>query len=61
MEDLGISGSRIRKSATGSLLIEIPGQDCAVKADKLAEKLRTALGSGVTVSRLTMQGGIKLI
>lgn len=60
LEDLGISGSRIRKSATGSLLIEIPGQDCSAKADKLAEKLRSALGSGVAISRPTMQGRIKL-
>lgn len=61
LEDLGISGSRIRKSATGGLLIEVPGRDCSVKADRLAEKLRSVLGNGVAVSRPIMQGGIKLI
>ncbi|KYN29291.1 Gag-Pol polyprotein [Trachymyrmex cornetzi] len=43
VEALGILDIRPRKSRTGALLLEIPGVEGGQKADKLAEKLKTAL------------------
>lgn len=51
LEELGISDTRIRKSANGSLLMEIPGPEGTAKADMLAERLRETLGGDAVVSR----------
>lgn len=57
LSDLGISGSKLRKSTTGNLLIEIPGPE---KADVLAERLRTTFGNDVVITHPVLQGGLKL-
>lgn len=52
--DLGIEGGvRFRVAATGARMLEVPGIDCAEKADKLANKLKESLGDSVKVSRPT--------
>lgn len=40
LEDLGINDVKIRFSVAGSILIEIPGEDRATKADNLMGRLR---------------------
>ncbi|KYN22494.1 hypothetical protein ALC57_05105 [Trachymyrmex cornetzi] len=45
IDSLEISEMRPRKARTGALLLEIPGTEGAKKADKLAEKLKEALGN----------------
>lgn len=39
LEDLGISGLRLRKAQTGAYILEIPGTSSGEKADALARKL----------------------
>jgi len=52
LTDLEIDCTRIRRAATGALLIEIPGEDTGRKADLLADRLREAfVDMGVRVSR----------
>lgn len=40
LEELGISGTRMRRAFTGGLIIEVPGEEAASKADILARHLR---------------------
>lgn len=40
LEDIGIETSRIRKTANGGLLVEIPGMERATKAESLAGRLQ---------------------
>lgn len=52
LEDLGISHVRPKIAATGAVILEIPGEQSAEKADLLVIKLREALQEkGVRVSR----------
>ncbi|XP_039312408.1 uncharacterized protein LOC120359335 [Solenopsis invicta] len=49
---LEIDHLRMRRAVTGGIILELPGEESAPKADRLAEKLVAALGeSGVRVSR----------
>nr|XP_032519197.1 uncharacterized protein LOC116771462 [Danaus plexippus plexippus] len=50
-KELGIGPLRIRSTATGARIIEVPGSTSADKADALAAKLRSALAEEVVVSR----------
>jgi len=43
LEDLGITHLRPKLAATGVMLLEVPGEDSADRADKLAQRLRDAL------------------
>jgi len=43
LADLNIERTRIRRAATGAMLIEIPGEGTKEKADELAARLKTAL------------------
>lgn len=61
LEDLGIKDTRIRKTANGSLLIEIPGTGSSGKADVLAEQLRRVLGDEAVVSRPSVKGDLRLV
>ncbi|KYN28106.1 hypothetical protein ALC57_02542 [Trachymyrmex cornetzi] len=45
INSLEIPELRPRKARTGALLLEVPGTEGAKKADRLAEKLKEALGS----------------
>lgn len=51
LEELGIGSLRIRPSATGARLIEVPGSSSGDKADALASALRVALAGVVEVTR----------
>lgn len=51
LDGLGISGTRIRWSANGAILIEIPGQDKSEKAELLASKIGEALEGEAIVTR----------
>lgn len=57
--ELGIDHSHIRKAANGGVLIEIPGNDSAAKADLLANKLNN-LGMDANIARPMAKGEIKL-
>jgi len=52
LADLNIERTRIRRAATGAMLIEIPGEGTKEKADELATRLKTALADlNVRVTR----------
>lgn len=61
LQDLGIADTRIRRTANGSLLVEIPGPDCSTKADLLAGRLRHIFGEEAAVSRSTIKGELRLV
>jgi len=60
LEDMGIEKTRIRKTATGNILIEIPGIDRSNEADKLASKLQSVLEGVAQIARPTIKGEIRL-
>lgn len=52
LAELGIEHLRPKRAVTGGLILEVPGQESAPRADALAERLRTALADEpVKVSR----------
>ncbi|CAH2097402.1 unnamed protein product [Euphydryas editha] len=51
LKELGIGPLRIRQSATGARLIEVPGSTSGEKADALAARLKEALAEEVEVFR----------
>lgn len=52
MEEIGIDHVRPKISATGAIILEFPGEESAAGADRLAEKLRSALSDkAVRVAR----------
>ncbi|RLU24748.1 hypothetical protein DMN91_002838 [Ooceraea biroi] len=60
LETFGITDTRVRRTANGGTLIEIPGPDGASKADLLAGHLRTALEGEASVSRPVVKGELRL-
>jgi len=56
LADLNIERTRIRKAATGAVLIEIPGEETKAKADELAEAAAGTGGHG-SASNQTCQDG----
>ncbi|RLU15211.1 hypothetical protein DMN91_012205 [Ooceraea biroi] len=60
LETLGITDTRVRRTANGGTLIEIPGPDGANKANLLAGYLRTALEGEALVSRPVVKGELRL-
>ncbi|XP_067216853.1 calponin homology domain-containing protein DDB_G0272472-like [Linepithema humile] len=66
LTSLGIESSKVRKAASGGMIIEIPGAGGAQKADVLAGRLREAFserkeGEEVVVSRPTIKGELRVI
>lgn len=53
LQDLGIVGLKIKKTATGARILEVPGERNGEKADLLAAKMRSVLGEMANVSRPT--------
>lgn len=52
LEDFGISGLRPKRAVTGALLLEVPGDGGAAKAEALASRMTEVLaGTGVKVTR----------
>jgi len=60
LEEIGIEKTRIRKTATGNILIEIPGIDRSGEADRLATKLQNVLEGIAKIARPTIKGEIRL-
>lgn len=63
---MGIETSKIRKAASGGVIIEIPGAEGTMKADILANKLQEVFhgrkkGEEVIVTRPTVKGEIRII
>lgn len=61
LAELGISDTRVRKSANGSLLVEIAGPNNAAKADILAERLRDVMRDEAFISRPMIRGELRLV
>jgi len=52
LADININKTRIRRAATGAMVIEIPGEDTKQKANELARRLTSALSDlNVRVAR----------
>lgn len=60
LSELVIMDTRVRKTANGSLLIEIPGAESAAKADLLAGRLKDILREDAAISRLSIRGELRL-
>nr|XP_012235911.1 PREDICTED: uncharacterized protein LOC105680057 [Linepithema humile] len=62
LSDLGINNTRIKRSITGGILIEIPGEDSDLKADMLLNHLQQIFKdiSGVRLRKPTKNSQIKL-
>lgn len=60
IEKLGIQDTRIRRTATGSLLIQIAGEECNKKADALAEQMRKVVGEGARIGRPCRKAEIRI-
>lgn len=60
LKEIGINESRIRWTSGGSLLIEVLGFDRDIKADFLANRLRTVLEGKAAISRPTASGELRL-
>jgi len=52
LQDMGTAFLRPKVAATGAMLLEVPGENSAARADQLASKLREALAAtGASVTR----------
>lgn len=60
LAEIGITESRIRWAANGSILIEVPGFDKSKKADLLALKLKEALAGEANVTRPVINGEMRI-
>ncbi|XP_029177649.1 uncharacterized protein LOC114945560 [Nylanderia fulva] len=61
LSDLNIDKSSIRHSASGGIVIEVPGKDKAEKTEALREKVSIVLGESATVTRPVVKGEMRLI
>lgn len=59
-EELGIRKTRIRRTATGSLLIQSAGEESKKKANVLAEKMKEVLGEEAKVDRPSRKAEIRI-
>lgn len=60
IEELGISDTRIRRIATGSLLIQIVEENSKKQADALAEEMRRVVGEDARVGRPCKKAEIRI-
>lgn len=60
LAEIGVTDSRIRWAANGSILIEVSGIDKKAKADLLATRLREALAGEANVTRPIATGEIRI-
>lgn len=60
LEKLGIGKTRIRKTAAGNVLIEIPGNSKNEEADRLATELYKVLKDKALVARPIIKGELRL-
>lgn len=60
IEEIGSEETRIRRTATGSLLIQIAGEESKRKADVLAERMREVVGQKAKVGRPCKKAEIRI-
>lgn len=60
IEEIGRRDIRIRRTATGSLLIQIAGEESKRKADALAEKMRKVVGEEARVGRPSRMAEVRI-
>lgn len=60
LEPLGIESLRPKRAMTGALILEVPGQDSAAKADELATKIREAVGDRAKITRPMAKAEIRI-
>lgn len=61
LRDLDIERSKIRRSAIGGIIIEIPGPDGKAKADKLRTELTRVLGENAKIQRPEVKGELRIV
>lgn len=61
LPELNIESSRVRKSTSGGVVIEIPGVERSSKADNLQKKVAEVLGAEARVSRPCVRGELRLV
>lgn len=60
IEELGIRDTRIRRTATGSLLIQIAGENSKNQADALADEMRRVVGVEAKIGRPCRKAEIRI-
>lgn len=60
IEEIGRRDTRIRRTATGSLLIQIAGEESKRKADALAEKMRKVVGEEARIGRPSRMAEVRI-
>jgi len=61
LSDLGIKNTRIKKAMGGALLIEVPGPDGSVRAEKLRGELTKVLGESAVVTLPVVRGDLRVV
>lgn len=61
LQELGIENTRIRKTVTGGILIQIPGSEGNKKAELLAEKLQSRLEDEARIALPVIKGELRII
>lgn len=60
LREIGIKETRIKRTATGNLLIQIEGKNCKEKADLLAEKKKGIVGEEARINRPTRRAELRV-
>ncbi|KAI8425460.1 hypothetical protein MSG28_007205 [Choristoneura fumiferana] len=60
LADVGLESVKVRTTMTGSKMLEVGGENPDASADRLAEKLRAAVGDSVDVTRPTKLAELKI-
>lgn len=61
VKDLSIDFVKFRRATTGALILEVPGQDSAAKADQLAARMSEILAEkGIRIARPVIKADIRL-
>lgn len=61
LKEIGISNTKIKKTDTGALLIEIPGTNTKDLAEELRTRASAILSESATVTRPEGKGGIRVV
>lgn len=61
LEEIGINSTKIKKTANGAVLIEVPGADSKGLAEELRSRAATVLGEEAAVSRPEIKGEIRIV
>lgn len=61
IDEIGIRDTRIRRTATGSLLIQISGEHSKQQADGLANKMKEVVGPDAKIDRPCRKSDIRIV